>query len=328
MLDIGLEIKILREKQKISSKDLAQRIGLSQSQMSRLEKGQRRIDIRTLHNISDALGVAPSFFFRTLAGESGPPLSAEQAATAPLFAPPIPYDHLGKLVRSERHRRHLTVDELATKVGRTRAFMGALENGKHALDAELADKICRALKLSPSFFIEAQAKWISALESQVARLNQALAEVSRGATSEDANAADSSTTGAIPMFGSLESTTPPVFDADGRPVGEPEDFVRVPGLAGDTTFAFRVVGEAMISSSPPSFEENDIVIFGTSGVPENGNLALVRLRDDRLLFRQIFFDGDTTVRLQPLNVQRAPESHPRKDVIGISVLAGHVRCDA
>ena len=39
MLDIGLEVKILRERIKMSAKDLAEMIGLSQSQMSRLEKG-------------------------------------------------------------------------------------------------------------------------------------------------------------------------------------------------------------------------------------------------------------------------------------------------
>ena len=54
MLDIGLEIKILRERLKVSSKELASRIGLSQSQMSRLEKGQRRIDTTILHKIAAA----------------------------------------------------------------------------------------------------------------------------------------------------------------------------------------------------------------------------------------------------------------------------------
>ena len=62
MLDIGLEVKILRERIQMSAKDLAEKIGLSQSQMSRLEKGQRRIDTRVLARIADALGVEPSSF--------------------------------------------------------------------------------------------------------------------------------------------------------------------------------------------------------------------------------------------------------------------------
>ena len=124
-LDIGLEIKILRERLKVSSKDLAQRIGLSQSQMSRLEKGQRRIDIRILQRIAEALEVEPSFFLRSAAEET--PLAREQEDSAPSpIAPVIRYDKLGTLVRSERRKRHLTVDDLAAKVGRTKAYMLAL----------------------------------------------------------------------------------------------------------------------------------------------------------------------------------------------------------
>ena len=66
-LNIGLEIKILRERKRMSGKELAEKIGLSQSQMSRLEKGQRRIDAQVLHKIARALDVRPSFFF----GEQG-----------------------------------------------------------------------------------------------------------------------------------------------------------------------------------------------------------------------------------------------------------------
>jgi transcriptional regulator with XRE-family HTH domain len=39
-MDIGLEIRLLRERKQITGKELAERIGLSQSQMSRLEKGR------------------------------------------------------------------------------------------------------------------------------------------------------------------------------------------------------------------------------------------------------------------------------------------------
>ena len=63
MLDVGLEVRILRERLKISAKELAERIGLSQSQMSRLEKGQRRVDTRVLAKISEALNVDPAYFF-------------------------------------------------------------------------------------------------------------------------------------------------------------------------------------------------------------------------------------------------------------------------
>ena len=64
-LNIGMEIKILRERKRISGKELAERIGLSQSQMSRLEKGQRRIDAQILHKIARALDVRYLTFLLT-----------------------------------------------------------------------------------------------------------------------------------------------------------------------------------------------------------------------------------------------------------------------
>ena len=70
MLDIGAQIKRLREEQHLTGKDLAKRIGLSQSQMTRLEKGQRRIDTEILVRIADALEVSPARFF---SGEGEPP---------------------------------------------------------------------------------------------------------------------------------------------------------------------------------------------------------------------------------------------------------------
>ncbi|RMG08184.1 MAG: XRE family transcriptional regulator, partial [Planctomycetota bacterium] len=72
----GTEIKLLREQRKLSAKELAERVGLSPSQMSRLESGQRRVDAVLLSKIARALDVHPSYFFRE--------------AEAPAPAPPPP----------------------------------------------------------------------------------------------------------------------------------------------------------------------------------------------------------------------------------------------
>src|SRR3990172_769666 len=97
-MNIGLEIRLLRERRGMTSKDLAARLGLSQSQMSRLEKGQRRIDAGLLNRVAEALGVAPAFFF----GDSPPPV-------APLPQTP----DLGRVLRQQRHIRHISAEDLA-----------------------------------------------------------------------------------------------------------------------------------------------------------------------------------------------------------------------
>lgn len=320
-LDIGLEIKILRERLKVSSKDLAQRIGLSQSQMSRLEKGQRRIDIRILQRIAEALEVEPSFFLRSAAEET--PLAREQEDSAPSpIAPVIRYDKLGTLVRSERRKRHLTVDDLAAKVGRTKAYMLAFEEGRHSLDPELADKICKALRLAANFFVEAQQEVVKALEMQVSRLNQALAEAHRGR--EDTDGGENGRRRPIPLFSSLASGAGLFFDAEGQPVGEPEGFISVPGFVENDAFAMTVVGDAMESTGHPSFHEGDIVVFTSSRMPRSRELALARLSDDSTHFRQVFFESDGSVRLQPLNLHHGPKTSPRHGVLGLWGLALHI----
>ncbi len=316
-LDIGLEIKVLRERLKLSSKDLAAKVGLSQSQMSRLEKGQRRIDTTILHKISEALGVDPSFFFRDIHSAEAPTEANPASST---IQPTLRFDQIGKLVRSERRKRHLSVDELAQKVGRTKAYMAAFEEGKHALEPELANKLVKALKVTPNFFVEAQQEMLKALESQVARLDQALAEAHRGTDSGGDNDRQRS----IPLLGFLSESQPFLFDQKGHPVKEPEDFLVVPGFQDSEAFAITVAGDAMEASSGPSFREGDIIVFTPATIPRSRDLALLRLKDDTLVFRKIFFETDASVRLQPLNIDHASRSVARSEIISFFSVALHV----
>lgn len=52
-------IKIIRTAQKMTQKELADRLGLSQSHIAMLEKGERSLDIDLMSSISTALGVKP-----------------------------------------------------------------------------------------------------------------------------------------------------------------------------------------------------------------------------------------------------------------------------
>jgi transcriptional regulator with XRE-family HTH domain len=58
-MNIALPIKVLRAALGISQKNLAQKAGVDKSYMSLIESGNRRPSMKTLENISNALGVAP-----------------------------------------------------------------------------------------------------------------------------------------------------------------------------------------------------------------------------------------------------------------------------
>lgn len=60
---IGLKINRLREKQGLTTTELAGLVGISQAQISRLENGKQGFRSATLSRIAEALGVPHLFFF-------------------------------------------------------------------------------------------------------------------------------------------------------------------------------------------------------------------------------------------------------------------------
>ncbi len=58
--EIGQNIKRLRKAKKMTQAQLSDRIGSTSPEMSRWEKGERRISFETALKIADALGVTPN----------------------------------------------------------------------------------------------------------------------------------------------------------------------------------------------------------------------------------------------------------------------------
>lgn len=343
MLDIGLEIRILRERHRISAKELAERIGLSQSQISRLENGQRRIDTRILERIAGALEVDPSYFFR---GEEGPP--------AAVLSPSRPLT-VGRLIRQERRRQHVSAEELALRVARPKALIHAIEDGKRELDAELAERISRALHFPTARLLEAQTGVIDGLKTRVDRLQEALAEVHRAplqlgpaSPAEGRGAAVGAGPGAtgasasplvqrrgVPILGTLADGYPRRFDETGRPVAEVEDYLYLPELGASDAFALHVSGSSMESEAFPSFREGDLVVFagGVAGSASHAagmgsarsrDFVFARVEGEEPVFRRVFFDTGGQVRLQPLDLNHAALVVPRERVLGLWRLVAHV----
>ena len=60
---------------------------------------------------------------------------------------------LQKKIRKYRNEAGLTQEELADKVGISRAYMGYIEQGRNMPSLEVLEKIARILKVKPSFLI-------------------------------------------------------------------------------------------------------------------------------------------------------------------------------
>jgi len=271
-------------------------VGLSQSQMSRLESGQRRVDASLLSILCRALKVHPAHFFQDFGPPEGTGLHAHSDA-----APPLKDEaqHVGRLIRSERRSRHLTAEELAKRIGRPRSWVQEIEAGKiELLKGELLPKLAKALKLDPALLFDAQRSTIRELRGQLQQLEVRLAEPDVMAPGGEVPIARG-----IPLLAlgvKLE------LDEDGAPKGEVQDRLVVPDLAADGCFAILHEGiEMKAESSSLSVDEGEVLVFSIRREVRHRDLALAILPGGSRSFRQVFFDPRGVVRLQPLNLDYA-----------------------
>lgn len=78
-------IKLVRESARLSQKEFADALGISQSAISGMERGARQILDRTIHQIATEFGVSEEWL-RTGEGEMYPGLPAEDDALLESFA--------------------------------------------------------------------------------------------------------------------------------------------------------------------------------------------------------------------------------------------------
>ncbi len=64
--EIGYRIQIAREEYGINQKELAEKLGISQSSLSNYEKGKRRLYLVDLQNIAQALGKSTEYFLQPI----------------------------------------------------------------------------------------------------------------------------------------------------------------------------------------------------------------------------------------------------------------------
>lgn len=316
---IGLEIKVLRERLQLSAKELAERVGLSPSQMSRLESGQRRVDAVMLSKIARALEVHPSHFFQDFEGdggaevEAGPPAEGERPA---VLGEPAP--HLGKLIRATRRRKHVTADELGKRIGKGKIFVQDLESGRSDLvSAEVLQKIAKALKIEPELLLEAQRAEIRELRRSLKRLERAHTDRTLGELQlED----PSSARRGVPIVAGEGGGLPHAFDG-GRPEGRIDDYLYAPGIPSQG-FAVRWGGDEMTSPVAPSFPPGELLVFSSERPARHQDFVLAVL-PGRSLFRQLFMDPKG-LRLQPLNLDYPPLILERDEVSELFVLVARV----
>lgn len=314
----------------MSGKDLADKVGLSQSALSRLESGKRGLNTLMLSKLARALGVHPSHFFPEFnQAPSTPPASRADSSVdsssrsskasdrwvAPtslsgLSAEGVaePVQHIGRLISQERRKLHLRADELGAKIGKGKAWVLDLERGAvELLTGKMLGRVAKALKLDPSVLYDAQRGYIKDLHVRLKRMEQAYADSTRGQVAFE----DGQTRAGIPVLGSIGESLE--LGSDGFPTGEVQDYVLAPDLT-QRCVALIQTGEDMNSASEPSFSEGECLIFSLIKEVRHRDFSLVATESRGWVFRQVFFDPRGVVRLQPLNLNYAPLLLHQKEV--------------
>ncbi|MEZ6185978.1 MAG: XRE family transcriptional regulator [Planctomycetota bacterium] len=287
---IGGEIKRLRERLSLSSKDLAERVGLSPSQMSRLESGQRRVDASVLAKLARALEVHPSHFF----SDFGETPRRKGAAASPL----------GKLIRAERRRKHITAEELAQKVAKGKTFLQDLESGKTDLvTGDTLLKLARSLKLTPEQLLDAQ-------RAEIRELRAALRQAEGGDGGRG-----------VPLLEAEDGGLPHELGEDKQLQGAELDRVAVPGVRG-RAFAVSWRNDEMTAPSGASFPPGTTLVFSCERAARHEDFVYAVV-DGVATFRRLFMDPGG-IRLQPLNLNYPPRSLARDEVQALFPLLASV----
>jgi SOS-response transcriptional repressor LexA len=249
-------------------------------------------------------------------------------------ASPLP----GQVIRARRLAAGLTQDELAQRIGCSKAQLSLMESGQRTVSPQRAARIERTLRLRDKP-ITAALHWHAtpAHVRQSMHQSQTLADDLREALTSSTGSSKSvieelrriverassnidplplpRRAGGIPVINKVAAGYPAEFTDLDYPASVADEYIACPDVSDPQAFAARVVGDSM----EPDYREGDIVVFSPMLDTPGGSDCFVRLeRDNETTFKRVYFEEDgRTIRLQPLNNAYAPRFVDREDISGL-----------
>lgn len=127
-LALGEKIRIIRNEKDMSLQELADKIGISLSYLSEIERGTVYPALNTLKRVAEGLGIPAT----ALMGHEGT---------------------LGHKLKSLREEYGLTQAQLANMAGVTAGLIGQIEQGKVQPSLKTLEKLAEVMGVSPCYFI-------------------------------------------------------------------------------------------------------------------------------------------------------------------------------
>lgn len=202
----------------------------------------------------------------------------------------------GERIKRLRSFRGVTCAELAKRIGCTRPYLSAVENGRYPVSSKILRKLSQALNVTPDFFIATDEPNLEDTETLTREmLNRKMAERSREAVTVGAAR---SGTRVIPIV-SVTAAGRPLAAFDDYPQGTGSDYIDCPrDVTDENAFALRISGDSM----EPKIPDGSTIIVAPNMMPREGKPVVAKLESGDVTCKVYQRRGDNVI-LAPYNPQ-------------------------
>ena len=201
----------------------------------------------------------------------------------------------GERIKRLRSFRGLTCAELAKRIGCTRPYLSAVENGRYPVSTKILRKLSQSLNVTPDFFVATDEPDLEDTETLTRdMLNRKMAERSREAVAVSQRAGSR----LIPLV-SVTAAGRPLSAFDDYPSGAGSDFVDCPrDVLDENAFALRISGDSM----EPVIPDGSTIVVAPNMVPREGKPVVAKLEGGDVTCKVFQRRGENVI-LTPYNRQ-------------------------
>ncbi|MBX3474635.1 MAG: LexA family transcriptional regulator [Planctomycetes bacterium] len=201
----------------------------------------------------------------------------------------------GERIKRLRSFRGLTCAELAKRIGCTRPYLSAVENGRYPVSTKILRKLSQSLNVTPDFFVATDEPNLEDTESLTRdMLNRKMAERSREAVGAGQRAGSRM----IPLV-SVTAAGRPLAAFDDYPTGSGSEYVDCPrDVMDENAFALKISGDSM----EPVIPDGSTIILAPNMVPREGKPVVVKLENGDVTCKVYQRRGENVI-LAPYNPQ-------------------------
>ncbi|MCC6572433.1 MAG: LexA family transcriptional regulator [Planctomycetes bacterium] len=203
----------------------------------------------------------------------------------------------GERIKRLRSFRGLTCAELAERIGCTRPYLSAVENGRYPVSTKILRKLSGALNVTTDFFMATDEPNLEDTESFTREmLQRRMAERAREQAAAAQQQVRKIASRQIPVV-AVTAAGRPLAAFDDFPAGQGFEFVDCPSdVSDENAFALKIAGDSM----EPVIPDGSTVILAPNMTPREGKPVVVKRENGDVTCKVYQRRGDQVI-LTPYN---------------------------